>query len=994
GQSGGSGGGSMAAVSQLFARLSQEIEEQKPKNCIHFMVDFLCKHYPEHLHGFASIWQMDPDLERERHEVVNFFKAHKISTAVAAHFTNAGFDTLDTLTTLSPDSLVDVEAFNNVKWLPGHKVRLQQIFGEISARVRACSTGAALTSFEVDRYLRITQHGEVVAGFFKYSSQGPTISMQCAVSGSFHKHDALSTVQPMTEVLPVLGACACLVAVAAWLGKDAPKLRSSKVTGEVVSKSVAMEPLDNPSRFPDFTVKRVLHNNLGGQGPDSGEPTIIYHIEASNMGDDLDMIMEALNPQDFKPWDAKKAGMWDKYQSVNIKGGSELHARFSFRSHRTHEPVTLPHFDMEFFDMDEQSSHVGREKITFHGQWREYMLEKDALMSTSVSGAHDEDLSFEATSIGTGSDNPPDPDKLILREARKAFGITYRHAHSFDVTMSASAAPWPRFFLFIPKPSLLTLKSKDELDEYGEAAPAWVDLTASRDIMGVVPPHDLITFDHWTVKVGDVVKKGDSILLARSANGQLSELTAPTDGTIIALEPLLETGMSIKKEANVALIKAPVWIDLIASPEDEAAVVPPGELKFFDHWIVKVGDVVKNGDTILWAKSADGKASEVKAPLDGTVKALENMLEKGWLLKEGAAVGIISLPAWVDIIAGKGKDTVFVVPPGELKAFDHWTVKVGDKVNKGDTILLAKSEHGKLSELKSPKTGTVTVLESILQNGRLFKTGAAVAVIQVPPLWVDLIATKDDRYVVAPAELTTFDHWTVKVGDVVKKGDSILLARSANGQLSEVTAPTDGTIIALEPLLETGMSIKKEANVALIKAPVWIDLIASPEDEAAVVPPGELKFFDHWIVKVGDVVKNGDTILWAKSADGKASEVKAPLDGTVKALENMLEKGWLLKEGAAVGIISLPAWVDIIAGTDTVFVAAPAELTTFDHWTVKVGEDVKKGESILWAKSDKGFFSVVNATATGSVIALEPFLEKGRPIKPGAAVAVIQVPVP
>merc|ERR1719437_228751 len=119
----------MAAVAQLFARLSQEIEEQRPKNCIHFIVDFLCKHYPEHLHGFASIWQMDPDLERERHEVVNFFKAHKISTAVSAHFTNAGYDTLD--------SLVDIEAFNNVKWLPGHKVRLQQIFGEISARVRA-----------------------------------------------------------------------------------------------------------------------------------------------------------------------------------------------------------------------------------------------------------------------------------------------------------------------------------------------------------------------------------------------------------------------------------------------------------------------------------------------------------------------------------------------------------------------------------------------------------------------------------------------------------------------------------------------------------------------------------------------------------------------------------------------------------------------------------------------------------------------------------------
>lgn len=127
----------MSAVAQLFARMSQEIQERKPENVVHFIVGFLCKHYPEHLHGFASIWQMDPDLERERHEVVNFFKSHKISTAVAAHFTNAGYDTLDTLTTLSPDNLVDIEAFNNVKWLPGHKVRLQQIFSEISARIRA-----------------------------------------------------------------------------------------------------------------------------------------------------------------------------------------------------------------------------------------------------------------------------------------------------------------------------------------------------------------------------------------------------------------------------------------------------------------------------------------------------------------------------------------------------------------------------------------------------------------------------------------------------------------------------------------------------------------------------------------------------------------------------------------------------------------------------------------------------------------------------------------
>lgn len=129
--------GSSSAVAQLFARLTQDIDEQRPPNCIHFVVDFLCRHYPEHLHGFASIWNADPELERERQDVVNFFKSNKISTQVAAHFTNAGYDTLETLTTLNPDSLADIEAFNNVKWLPGHKVRLQQIFTDISAKVRS-----------------------------------------------------------------------------------------------------------------------------------------------------------------------------------------------------------------------------------------------------------------------------------------------------------------------------------------------------------------------------------------------------------------------------------------------------------------------------------------------------------------------------------------------------------------------------------------------------------------------------------------------------------------------------------------------------------------------------------------------------------------------------------------------------------------------------------------------------------------------------------------
>merc|ERR1719395_271416 len=130
-----------SACAQLFARMSQEIEDAHPPNVIHYIVDFLCKNYPEHLHGFASIWNADPDLERERQEVCKFFKVHKISTQIAAHFTNAGYDTLETLATLHCENLADIEAFNNVKWLPGHKVRLQHVFADIDQYVRAHRAG-------------------------------------------------------------------------------------------------------------------------------------------------------------------------------------------------------------------------------------------------------------------------------------------------------------------------------------------------------------------------------------------------------------------------------------------------------------------------------------------------------------------------------------------------------------------------------------------------------------------------------------------------------------------------------------------------------------------------------------------------------------------------------------------------------------------------------------------------------------------------------------
>eukprot|EP01068_Selenidium_serpulae_P005348 Selendium_serpulae@DN3986_c0_g1_i1.p1 len=124
-------------VRQLLKLMEREVAEKQPSNVINFLVDFLCKHYPEHLGGFAAIWNGDPNLERDRLQVVEFFRFQKLPAEMATHFINAGFDTLETLCTLTSESLDDIERFNNTRWLPGHKVRLQQSFSDIAGRVRA-----------------------------------------------------------------------------------------------------------------------------------------------------------------------------------------------------------------------------------------------------------------------------------------------------------------------------------------------------------------------------------------------------------------------------------------------------------------------------------------------------------------------------------------------------------------------------------------------------------------------------------------------------------------------------------------------------------------------------------------------------------------------------------------------------------------------------------------------------------------------------------------
>jgi hypothetical protein len=118
-------------IQQLFARLTQEIQEECPPSIPYFVVWFLCKHYGEHLGAFADIvCKGDPALQKDRLLVVEFFRVNLIGIDIAKDFCNAGYDTVESLETINSETLKEIESHQKASWRLGHKVRLQQIFSE------------------------------------------------------------------------------------------------------------------------------------------------------------------------------------------------------------------------------------------------------------------------------------------------------------------------------------------------------------------------------------------------------------------------------------------------------------------------------------------------------------------------------------------------------------------------------------------------------------------------------------------------------------------------------------------------------------------------------------------------------------------------------------------------------------------------------------------------------------------------------------------------
>ncbi|CAI7723812.1 conserved Plasmodium protein, unknown function [Plasmodium vivax] len=115
----------------FFKILSNAMEKNNKSNIYISLMDILCKNFPSYIGLFAHLWFQCKVLLAEKLILIEFFRQLKINSEIINHFFNYGYDSFETILSITPQDLANVQEFNKVTWLPGHTFRLKMIFSQI-----------------------------------------------------------------------------------------------------------------------------------------------------------------------------------------------------------------------------------------------------------------------------------------------------------------------------------------------------------------------------------------------------------------------------------------------------------------------------------------------------------------------------------------------------------------------------------------------------------------------------------------------------------------------------------------------------------------------------------------------------------------------------------------------------------------------------------------------------------------------------------------------
>lgn len=189
----------------------------------------------------------------------------------------------------------------------------------------------------------------------------------------------------------------------------------------------------------------VLHSNLGGQGPDDGEETLVVGPVAPN----INMVVTAKStytPNTINPrGGVLNNKIHDKFMQINVATNAAVDLQFQLVDSSTNEPAPMEKFAFTMVDRDQGMSHESRESITVEG-FSSYKSGSDVAVDSKGPGM----ATFSSTLRGGNVDNPTSPHSLSGMAERRSAVLLFKDASSFNLKIDESdyANPQGRNLLF------------------------------------------------------------------------------------------------------------------------------------------------------------------------------------------------------------------------------------------------------------------------------------------------------------------------------------------------------------------------------------------------------------------------------------------------------------------------------------------------------------------------------------------------------------------
>ena len=187
----------------------------------------------------------------------------------------------------------------------------------------------------------------------------------------------------------------------------------------------------------NVSASMVLHNNLGGLGPDAGAPNLRYGTVGVVNGRPFDLLVEVVGDHGYTSPNGHRAnGASGAFGQVDVGYGSRTKLRFSFLWPDSMDEVSLQQVRWNIYDVasgDREFAHCKEMVMVDKARPFSYQLAAEPALRVQQNGTQ---TWFMSNRTGDKLQNPASPLDLTKEQAASSVALVFDDVSSFELGLA------------------------------------------------------------------------------------------------------------------------------------------------------------------------------------------------------------------------------------------------------------------------------------------------------------------------------------------------------------------------------------------------------------------------------------------------------------------------------------------------------------------------------------------------------------------------------